>query len=170
MDLSFPHAASVNSGVLFETHYLDSEFQLRLPGIDRLREFIISKGSGCHFYKKDQKRSYRQFPIDRNDCKYLGFTWDGLLYFNTRCPLGLRSSALVCQRTTRAVIHVFTKEGYTADVYLDDFYGAEHPADAHFAFGHLQYLFDELGLQSSPEKGSRPSTRMICLGILVNTE
>ena len=151
-------------------HYLDSEFQLRLPGIDRLREFIISKGSGCHFYKKDQKRSYRQFPIDRNDCKYLGFMWDGLLYFNTRCPLGLRSSALVCQRTTRAVIHVFTKEGYTADVYLDDFYGAEHPADVHVAFARLQDLFDELGLQSSPEKDSHPSTRMICLRILVDTE
>ena len=56
--------------------------------------------------------------------------WDGLLYFNTRCPFGVRSSALVCQQTTQAVIHVFTKEGYAANVYLDDFYGAEHPPDA----------------------------------------
>ena len=60
----------------------------------------------------------------------------------------------------------FTKEGYTADVY---FYGAEHPADVHLAFARLQDLFDELGLQSSPEKDSHPSTRMICLGILVDT-
>ena len=108
MDLSFPHAASVNSGIP-KTHYLDNAFQLRLPGIDRLREFIISKGSGCYVYKKDLKRAYRQFPIDPKDYKYLGFMWDGLLYFDTRCPFGLRSSALVCQRTTRAVIHVFTK-------------------------------------------------------------
>ena len=120
MDLSFPHAASVNSGIT-KTHYLDNAFQLRLPGIDRLREFIISKGSGCYVYKKDLKRAYRQFPIDPKDYKYLGFMWDGILYFHTRCPFGLRSSALVCQRTTRAVIRVFTKEGYTADVYLDDF-------------------------------------------------
>ncbi|XP_068723726.1 uncharacterized protein [Montipora capricornis] len=169
MDLSFPHAASVNSGIP-KTHYLDNAFQLRLPGIDRLREFIISKGSGCYVYKKDLKRAYRQFPIDPKDYKYLGFMWDGLLYFDTRCPFGLRSSALVCQRTTRAVIHVFTKEGYTADVYLDDFYRAEHPADSHFAFARLKDLFDELGLQSSPEKDCFPSTRMICLGILVDTE
>ena len=94
----------------------------------------------------------------------------GLLYFDTKCPFGLRSSALVCQRTTRAVIHVFTKEGYSADVYLDNFYGAEHPADSHFAFACLQDLFDELGLQSSPEKDCHPSKRMICLGILVDTE
>ena len=67
--------------------------------------------------------------------------WDGLLYFDTRCPFGLRSSALVCQRTTRAVIHIpdiLTQEGCTADVYLDDFYGAEHPANSHFAFARLQ--------------------------------
>ena len=94
----------------------------------------------------------------------------GLLYFDTRCPFGLRSSVLVCQRTTRAVIHVFTKEGYSADVYLDNFYGAEHPADSHFTFTCLQDLFDELGLQSSPEKDCHPSKRMICLGILVDTE
>ena len=169
MDLSFPHAASVNSSIS-KTHYLDNEFQLCLPGIDRLCKFIIRKDLGCYVYKKDLRRAYRQFPIHPKDYKYLGFMWDGLLYFDTRCPFGLRSSALVCQRTTRAVIHVFTKEGYTADVYLDDFYGAEHPADAHFAFARLQDFFNELGLQSSPEKDSHLSTRMICLGILVDTE
>ena len=78
--------------------------------------------------------------------------WDGLLYFDTRCPFGLRSSVLVCQRTTRVVIHVFTKEGYTTDVYLDNFYGAEHLADAHFTFARLQDLFDELGLHHLPKK------------------
>jgi len=110
MDL-FPYAASVNSGIP-KTHFLDNAFRLRLPGIDRLREFIISKGSACYVYKKDLKRAYRQFPIDPKDYKYIGFMWDELLYFDTRCPFGLRSSALVCQRTT------------------------------HFAFARLQDLFD----------------------------
>lgn len=77
---------------------------------------------------------------------------------------------MICQQTTRAVIRVFTQEGYSADVYLDDFYGAEIPSVAHVAFDRLQELFDELGLQSSPEKDCQPSTRMVCLGILVDTE
>jgi len=47
MDLSFPHTASVNSGIP-KSHYLNNEFQLHLPGIDRLREFIVNKGSGCY--------------------------------------------------------------------------------------------------------------------------
>ena len=39
MDLSFPCSASVNDGIS-KTHYLDTAFQLRLPGTDRLPDFI----------------------------------------------------------------------------------------------------------------------------------
>ena len=77
---------------------------------------------------------------------------------------------MICQRTTGAVIHVFTLEGYSADIYLDDFYGAEYPSVAPAAFVRLQELFDELGLQSSPEKDCQPWTRMVCLGTLVDTK
>ena len=168
MDLSFPCSASVDDGIS-KTHYLDTAFQLRLPGIDRLRDFIIAKGPGCYVFKKDLKRAYRQFPIDPKDYKFLGFLWDQALYFDTRFPFGLRSSAMICQSTTRAVIYIFTQEGFSADAYLDDFYGAEYPSVAPTAFERLQNLFDELGLQSSPEDNCLPSTQMICLGILVDT-
>lgn len=169
MDLSFPPENSVNDGIPSDS-YLDNAFKLYLPGIDRLREFIINKGQGCFVFKKDLQRAYRQLPVDPKDYKYLGFQWDGQLYFDLRCPFGLRSSALICQRTTKAVIYIFTQEGYTADVYLDDFYGAETTQKAVQAFERLTQLFIELGLQSSPEKDSYPSTNMVCLGIMVNTD
>ena len=41
-----------------------------------------------------------------------------------------------------------------ADVYLDDFYGADSPARASTAFTALKQLLQELGLQISPEKNS----------------
>lgn len=66
MDLSFPPDRSVNSGIPLNT-YLDSPFKLRLPGIDRLCELILSKGRGCLVYKKDLQRAYRQIPIDPRD-------------------------------------------------------------------------------------------------------
>jgi hypothetical protein len=59
--------------------------------------------------------------------------------------------------------------GYTADVYLDDFYGAEVTETAFTAFTDLQDLFNELGLQSSREKDCPPTTKMVCLGIEVDT-
>ena len=169
MDLSYPPFSSVNSGIP-STTYLDSPFKLRLPGIDRLCEFILSKGRGCYLYKKDLQRAYRQLPIDPKDYHLLGFKFDNHLYFDTRCPFGLRSSAMICQRTTKAVIYIFTQSNFSADVYLDDFYGAEIPALAHTAFAALGILYDSLGLASSPEKDSPPATEMVCLGSLVNSE
>ena len=49
------------------------KFLLRLPGIDRLQEFILHKGGGCYIHKKDFKRAYQQFPTDPKDYKYLIF-------------------------------------------------------------------------------------------------
>ena len=102
MDLSFPPTFSVNSGIPLNS-YLDSPFKLRLPGIDRLCELILAKGRGCCVYKKDLQRAYRQFPIDPKDYYLLGFTFDNHIYFDTRCPFGLRTSTMICQRTTKAV-------------------------------------------------------------------
>lgn len=169
MDLSFPEGDSVNSGIPSDS-YLQEPYKLRLPGIDRLCEFILQHGHGCLIYKKDLKRAYRQIPIDPKDYNLLGFQFNNAYYFDLRCPFGLRSSAMICQRTTSAVVYIFTNlHGYTADVYLDDFYGAERPERAQEAFIRLQELFDDLGLQCSIEKDCAPSTNMICLGIEVDT-
>ena len=106
---------------------INQSIKLRLPAIDRLCQFILHHGRGCLLYKKDLRRAYRQFPIDLKDYHLQGFTFNGRLYFDTRCPFGLRTSAMICQRTTSAVICIFTQHGYKADVYLDNFYGAERP-------------------------------------------
>ena len=93
-----------------------------------------------------------------------------MLYYDTRCPFGLRTSAVICQQTTTAVIYCFTKAVFFADVYLDDFYGAEVPARALHAFQRLKDLLHELGLQTSPDKECPPSTNMVCLGVEVDSE
>jgi len=167
MDLSFPPGHLVNNGIPSDS-YLGDAYKLHLPGIDRLMEFILQKGRGCLIFKKDLRRAYRQFPIDPKDYHLLGFCYDGKLYFNTCCPFGLHSSAMICQRSTSAVVHIFTKTDFLADVYLDDFYGAEIASHAKKAFDHLGDLFLKLGLDSSPED-CPPATTMVCLGILVNT-
>ena len=52
MDLRCPPSFSVDSGIS-SFAYLDSPFKLRLLEIDRLREFILSKGRGFHVFKRD---------------------------------------------------------------------------------------------------------------------
>ena len=110
MDLSYPPQLSVNSGITASS-YLNKPYKLRLPGIDRLCQFTLHHGRGCLLYKKDLHRAYRQLPIDPKDYHLLGFTFNGRLYFDTRCPFGLQTSAMICQRTTSAVIYIFTQHG-----------------------------------------------------------
>ena len=108
MGLSFPPQSSVNGGIAASS-YLNEPYKLRLPGIDHLCNFILQHGRGCLLYKKDLRRVYRQIPIDPKDYHLLGFSFNGSLYFDIRCPFGLRTSTMICQRTTSAVIYIFTQ-------------------------------------------------------------
>ena len=77
---------------------------------------------------------------------------------------------MVCQRVTKAVIHILTTEGYLADVQIDDFYGVEIPELAGVAFNRITELFEEIGLEASPAKDQLPNTQMLVLGIWFNTD
>ena len=167
-DLSFPPGQSVNDGIARD-EYLGQPFHLRLPGVDRLVEFINLKGPGCLVFKKDLKRAYRQIPVDPNDYHLLGMCIDGQFYFHTFMPFGLRSATLACQRTTKAVSYILNEEGILVDVYIDDFHGADTQELAAHSFDRMTQLFLELGLQSSPDKDTPPTHEMTCLGVRVNT-
>ena len=102
MDLTFPPGStgcSVNDGIPQDT-YLGEYYKLRLLGIDRLVEFILEKGRHRLVLKKDLLRAYRQYPIDPKDYHLLGFRYQGKFYFATRCPFGLRSSAMLSISST----------------------------------------------------------------------
>ena len=63
MDLSFPPDRSVNSAIPLNS-YLDSPFKLRLPGIDRLCELILSKGRrGCGLMFQNKKYAERKYTL-----------------------------------------------------------------------------------------------------------
>ena len=124
-DLSFPEGVSVNSGIPKDS-YLNHEYKLVLPGVDRLIHFIRLRGRHCHIYKKDLARAFRQIPLDPKDVPLLGFVVNNQLYFYAHFPFGLHSATTVRQRATKAVIHILTTEGYLADVYFDDFMASRY--------------------------------------------
>ena len=91
----------------------------------------------------------------------LGFVVNNQLYFHTCFPFGLCLVTMVCQRVTKAVIHILTTEGYLADVYIDDFYGVELPELAGVAFNRMTELFEEV----SSAKDQLLNTQILVLGI-----
>ena len=169
VNLSLPRGQSINDGIPNDS-YLGAPFSLRLPGIDALVDIINKQGPGCLLFKKDLSRAYRQLRINHRDYHLLGLQHDNALYFDVAPPFGLRSAAMMCQRTTSAVTFMFHALGFDCTNYIDDFGGAEVPASASQAFDTLGDLFSELGLQSSPEKDCPPSPSMTFIGIAVDTQ
>ena len=168
VDLSWPCGSSVNDGILRDS-FLGVPIDLHYPTIDRIVEAIVASGQGCLLYKRDLKKAYRQFPVDPRDYHLLGYLWQNDFYFDAVLTMGLRSAAMACQRVTTAVSWICSQRGQPVFNYLDDFIGVALPSTAAIAFGDLGDLLFSLGLIESTDKASPPSTRMVCLGVELDT-
>ncbi|CAC5379598.1 unnamed protein product [Mytilus coruscus] len=153
LDLSFPPGRSVND-FISKDFYLGEKVQLSYPKVDDLVGITKDKGGKCLFFKKDLKRAYMQIPIGPGDLHLVGFQWDNKLFADRVLLMGLRSSALICQRITTAVSFMFYKMGYMVINYLEDFGGADTVDKADEAYNALGALLDSCGLEESKQKRS----------------
>ena len=67
------------------------------------------------------------------------------------------------------LVYLFELEGFSGVNYIDDLGGAEVPSLATNAFDCLGNMLSKYNVQESVHKASPPSTRMIFLGILIDT-
>ena len=111
------------------------------------------------------KRDYRQFPVDPFDYPLLGYRWEDLLYFDTVLPMGLRSSAMACQRITSAVCFICSQSGFDVLNYLDDLMGVAPMDLARDSYDFFGGLLSRLGLTESSAKARVVS----CLGVQFDT-
>ena len=122
VDLSWPCGYSVNDGIPSDS-YLGEPLVLRYPTIDNIVDAVVALGHGCHLYKRDLQKVYRQFLVDSKDYPFLGYTWDKHFHFDTILTMGLRSAAMACQHSTSAVAWIPSQQGRLVLNYLDDFIG-----------------------------------------------
>lgn len=169
LDLSFPKGKSVNDGI-DKNIYLDKPIELHYPRVDEFVEAIKKKGKRCKLFKRDLRRAYRQIPIDPKDYDLVGFSWKNHIFVDRVLPMGLTSSAYICQRVTNAINFIAKNHEVTVVNYLDDFAGADVPTLADKAFKKLKWILDQIGFEESPEKACSPSHRMSFLGIMFDTE
>lgn len=169
LDLSFPRGASVNDKVS-KDFYLGDRINLTYPGVDDLVSIIKSKGKGCLLFKCDLKRAYRQIPIDPGDASLVGYSFNGNIYFDKVLTFGLRSAAFLCQRLTSAVKHICQMLSIFIVNYLDDLAGAECKDSAWRTYRELGKVLEFCGLEQSVEKACEPSTKMVFIGILFDSE
>ena len=168
IDLSWPIGASVNSGIDKDT-YLGTPFALTFPTVDVITDELKRIGRGALLYKIDVSRAFRHVRIDPGDYDLLGLHWRDA-YMDTCLPFGTGHGSQISQRLSDAVRHVMHQKGFCIIDYIDDYVGMGFPDVAHASFASLFNLMNELGLTISDSKLVAPSTKVVCLGVLINTE
>ena len=145
---------------------------VQLGSFDTAIEYVSQAGPGAYLAKIDIKAAYRCIPIRPADWCLLGFRWKGKWYFDKNLPFGLSSSCLIWERYARAVhwIMYYTYGISLAIHYIDDtlIVATSRPLCA-MQLKAVLLLLEQLGLPVAPEKVEGPSTRLIFLGIQIDT-
>ena len=169
VNLSYPPGCGVNDFIDLED-YFGTPMDLRYPSVETLLQKVREKGRGCLLYKRDLKRCYRFIPVDYRDINYLGYTVDGHMFFDTSLPMGLSSSAYICQRTTNAIRYIANNK-YELDTanYLDDMGGVAFAHLGWHDFNTLGTVLRLCGAEENETKKYPPNTHMDWVGVLIDT-
>ena len=167
IDLSFPQGLSVNAGVEKDI-YLNTPFTLKLPTIDNITGQVKALGRGCKLYKVDISRAFRHIKLDPSDYDLLGLRHDAY-YVDTCLPFGYRNGSALFQRISDAVRHIMRQRQFDIINYIDDILGIDVPSKIDESFDALRHVLADLGFQISQKKLQAPTTRLNCLGIVVDT-
>ena len=169
VDLSWPKDKSVNAGVQRD-NYLGSDFILNYPSVDDIVKRLIELGPGSLLCKVDISRAFRQLKVDPGDINLLGLKLDSY-YIDQSVPFGYRHGSIFFEKVTDSIRFIMRKHGFH-DLfnYVDDIIQCDTPSKIHPAFQFLVDLLHQLGLTLNSKKLVSPTTSMVCLGILIDTE
>ncbi len=167
--LSWPAGSSVNDLLERRT--------VALSSFDAIVDLVRHAGNGCLIAKLDIGSAYRNIPVRPEDWPLLGFEWQHFYYWDTVLPFGLASSSLLFEVFALAARHVINARVTLAvtDNYADDYVQVTTAAlGVERAQRSLQQtvalLSDELGLPTPAAKIEQPSTVMLVLGLLIDSD
>ena len=99
----------------------------------------------------------------------MGVVFEGRWYFDRVLVMGCRSSCYIAQRIINVLKFILQGMMVETENYLDDLGGAEVPDLAEESFRKMGNLLIDLNIEESLSKACGPCTRMIFLGIMVDT-
>ena len=170
MDLSWPKVASVNDGVSKEK-YLGTSYTLHYPSVDNITDTLSRLGPGAKLFKIDISRAFRHLRVDPADIDLLGLQVDHLRFLDLSTPFGYRNGSQFFQHCSDAIGYIMASHGFP-DLfnYIDNLIYIGFPSKTNAAFAFLTSLLSDLGLEVSTKKLVCPSTSVICLGILIDSQ
>ena len=126
-------------------------------------------GRGDLLYKIDVNREFSHVRIDPGDYDLLGLEWHDA-YMATCLPFGTRHDSQIFQCLRDTVNYIMHQRGFCVLGYIDDYIRMGIPDVVHPSFASLFKLMNDLGLTISDSKLVPPGTKVVCLGVLINTE
>ncbi|KAL9976443.1 hypothetical protein ACROYT_G013744 [Oculina patagonica] len=167
MDLSSPRGSSINDFISKE------DYTLHYASFDQALSLVASFGTGALMAKLDLKHAFRLCPVSPMDRDLLGMHWQGKFYVHLRLPFGLRSSPFLFNRLADAFEWIL-KNNYAISAlmhYLDDYFTVGPPLSPSCA-SQVQTMVktaDRLGIPLAPDKLAGPTTQLVFLGILIDS-
>ncbi|MEO2152753.1 MAG: reverse transcriptase domain-containing protein, partial [Thermococcus sp.] len=166
LDLSNRRAGSVNAGIDIE------DFPVSYCSFDDAVSLLLDAGPLPFMAKVDIRHAFRLCPVRPAEWPLLCFRWEGLYYFDSRLPFGLRSSPFIFNSFADALLWTLSHHLRLRAVihYLDDFFLCHSSFRAcQTAMDGLLALFTRLGVPLASEKICGPATRLTFLGIEIDT-
>lgn len=166
--LSWPRNAaneSVNASI--------ADFTVKLDAFDRALKHIKEIGTGCLMSKIDIESAYRCIPVRPADWPLLGLQWDGKHYFDIVMQFGITSATAIFEWYSSAAHHIAEHACAIRHLvhYIDDFMLLNRGmVAAKLALDSIVKLFAELGIPISMNKLEGPTTSIVFLGILFDSE
>ena len=166
LDLSFPKGDSVNSHI--DKNFFDGhEFVLKLPTLDHIINALTAFRSPL-LAKIDISRAFRNIRVDPADALKLGIIWQNKYYLDISAAFGWLHGTTAFEMCTSDISAYFRQKNITMYPYIDDclFVLESDPALDQFRFA--KDVICKLGLPINGDKLTPPSTKITCLGIVVD--
>ena len=165
--LSAPEGTSVNDFISRD------DFSLSYITIDDAVKAIMEYGVGALLTKLDIRNAFRLIPVRPEDRPLLGICWEGLYYFESVLPFGLRSSPYIFDRVASAIEWAIKTNCSIKHLmhYLDDYLHVSPPSHS-LATKYKNIIvsaFEYLSVPLASEKLEGPVTSLTFLGITLDT-
>ncbi len=166
VDLSFPAGGSVNDGI-------DPALcSLQYTSVDTACQNILRLGQGANLAKFDVSGAFRTVPVHPDDRHLLGMQWRGHTYVDKVLPFGLRSAPKLYNAIADGLLWVLVRVDQVTSIhYLDDFliFGASDSPQCGESLSKALARCDGLGVPISPTKTEGPATKLVFLGIEIDS-